>query len=457
VLLGLVASVSAQQSDQPAPATSDAPKPAYVVNGMTLGSRMQTDTAAYRTYQCEPSEQFSGYTYCKKSGSERGTRGQVETASSLLHAPDGTIVYVNRSAEPVYSSSGDAKKEIQRLAQEFGAPPRITDIPKRADGIDAVMATWGDVVLEPLDAASISQLAAGRSLSKGYMIDFIGNFRRSAQLGLPVYRLTGGPGYVWVASYNQNGRGGMRFVAVDAAAFGTAASPPAVASQPSPADQTAAAAAPPAAAARPSAPERLPPAAKPAAADKPPSADKPQDADLSVAELNQKIDTLKAELTASTGQVAALQTAKDASDRALKDAQQARVVADNARQQAEQAGAAERQKLEAKSRMLQTLAFAATTGLVIIIAVNGYGLWTQRRRQRPLAAGVTPSRPKPPEPPRPPDAVKPEPPAEASPRLNTVSENNFGLELERHVANINATPDQPQPQDDKQPHDEKLT
>src|SRR5262249_10056269 len=55
--------------------------------------------------------------------------------------------------------------------------------------------------------------------TKGYFIDFIGNFARSAKEGLPVYRLSGGAGFVWVASYGRRGRGTLRFLAVDASAL----------------------------------------------------------------------------------------------------------------------------------------------------------------------------------------------------------------------------------------------
>jgi tetratricopeptide (TPR) repeat protein len=73
--------------------------------------------------------------------------------------------------------------------------------------------------LEPLDAHSISELAAGRSVIKGYMLDFIAHFQHSAQVGLPVFSLRGGPGFVYAASFDHKGRGTLRFAAVDASKF----------------------------------------------------------------------------------------------------------------------------------------------------------------------------------------------------------------------------------------------
>src|SRR5262249_38077593 len=82
------------------------------------------------------------------------------------------------------------------------------------------IASWGKVELEPLDNDSIKALARGRRpVTKGYFIDFIGNFARSAKEGLPVYRLSGGAGFVWVASYGRKGRGTLRLLAVDASAI----------------------------------------------------------------------------------------------------------------------------------------------------------------------------------------------------------------------------------------------
>src|SRR5262249_22326061 len=94
------------------------------------------------------------------------------------------------------------------------------------------IASWGKVELEPLDNDSIKALAKGRRPNiKGYFIDFIGNFARSAKEGLPVYRLSGGAGFVWVASYGRKGRGTLRFLAVDASAISPLVATPAPTNQ----------------------------------------------------------------------------------------------------------------------------------------------------------------------------------------------------------------------------------
>jgi hypothetical protein len=45
-------------------------------------------------------------------------------------------------------------------------------------------------------------LANRKGLKQGLLIDFIGNFVRSARAGLPVYRIDGGPGFVWAARFD---------------------------------------------------------------------------------------------------------------------------------------------------------------------------------------------------------------------------------------------------------------
>jgi len=93
-------------------------------------------------------------------------------------------------------------------------------MPHRAGFPTGIIASWGKVELEPLDDDSIKAFAeGGRPTTKGYFIDFIGDFNRSAREGLPIYGLGGGPGFVWVASFDQKGRGTLRLTAVDASAL----------------------------------------------------------------------------------------------------------------------------------------------------------------------------------------------------------------------------------------------
>jgi hypothetical protein len=194
--------------------------PVYAVSGLALGARVQFDSSAYREYKCGPSDQFDGFTWCQKTRKDRERRGTFNATYSILHSRDGTAVYVNRYQEPAFFGATEAADDIQRYSRKIGESPRIMRMPHRAGFPDGILASWGKVELEPLDNDNIKALAEGRRpTTKGYFIDFIGNFARSASEGLPIYRLSGGAGFVWVASYDQKGRGILRFLAVDASSI----------------------------------------------------------------------------------------------------------------------------------------------------------------------------------------------------------------------------------------------
>ena len=189
--------------------------PTYAVAGLALGSRVQFDTSDYREYKCSPSEQFAEFTWCQKTRQERGF---ANVTYSILHSQDGTVVYVNRFQEPAFFGRNEADEAIRQYSTKIGEKAQIKRLPSRRGVPEGTLATWGKVVLEPLDNDSINILAEGRSPKKGYLIDFIGNFARSAKEGLPIYRISGGAGFLWLASFDPLGRGILRFAAVDPSA-----------------------------------------------------------------------------------------------------------------------------------------------------------------------------------------------------------------------------------------------
>ena len=135
--------------------------------------------------------------------------------------------------------ANEANEDVNRLTKKYGLQPHIIPLPQKPGAPSGMIAYWGDVVLEPIDANTSNQLAAGNDVRAGLMIDHIGNFRRSAQLGLPVYHLLGGAGYVWAASWDQNGRGTLRFLAIDASTYlRPVASAPSDVATSSPAEKT---------------------------------------------------------------------------------------------------------------------------------------------------------------------------------------------------------------------------
>jgi hypothetical protein len=193
--------------------------PTYAVEGIALGSRVKFDSSMSREYKCGPSEQFDGFTWCQKTQRGSARRGSFEATYSILHSKDGTVVYANRYQQPAFFDASETDLEIQGYSRKFGGAPRITRMPHRSRTSGAIMATWGNVELEPLDSDSVKLLGEGKSPKKGLLIDFLGNFARSAQEGLPIYRINGGAGFVRVGSFDQKGRGTVRVAVVDASTF----------------------------------------------------------------------------------------------------------------------------------------------------------------------------------------------------------------------------------------------
>jgi hypothetical protein len=193
------------------------PRSAYAVSGVVLGSTVQFDSSVFKDYKCNPSDQFDGFTWCQKTRQEKERRGKYISTYSILHSLSGIAVYIDRYLEPAFFGAREADDDIRQYSRNIGETPRITRMPQRAGFPNGILASWGKVELEPLDNDSIKALAEGRrATTKGHVVDFIGDFARSATNGLPIYRISGGAGFVWVASFDQRGRGALRLTAVDA-------------------------------------------------------------------------------------------------------------------------------------------------------------------------------------------------------------------------------------------------
>jgi hypothetical protein len=201
---------------------------AYTVDGLALGERLQSNDGRYGEYNCAPSDQFEGFTWCQKSRQERERRRSFNITHSLLHAPDGRVVYVNRFQAPAFFGPKKADEEIQQYSHRMGESPRI--IRKAVRAGDGIIAVWGAVDLKPLDSEGIAGLSSNSK--NEYLIDLIGNVARSAKEGLPIYRISGGAGFLWIASFGRKGLGTLRLAAVDSSAF-NAEPPLAKASTPS--------------------------------------------------------------------------------------------------------------------------------------------------------------------------------------------------------------------------------
>jgi hypothetical protein len=242
-MMGLVTAGAAFAQNPRGPETASP----YVVDGLALGARVDPESPAYRGYQCSPSELFPEFTRCQRTQrqQEGGGRGAFDATSSTLHGRDGKAVYINRNIAPWSFDRNEIPDTIKQLSSKLGERAREMRLPPREGVQTAIIAVWGKIQLTELDAGAVSILASGESPRKGMLIDYLGNLRRSAQLGLPVYTLSGGAGYIWSASVDRNNRGHIRFLTADPSAVSRAAPvaaspaapvPPATEAQPAPAE-----------------------------------------------------------------------------------------------------------------------------------------------------------------------------------------------------------------------------
>jgi uncharacterized protein len=194
------------------------PQNPYILEGLSLGDDL-TRSRGYAALHCKRSEVFQSFIWCTRHHEDNGANGRIGTTIATLHSLDGRLVYMWKMVDPASFGSGDINREIDRLSKAYKQSPQIRVMPPREGLPSALIVSWGSVVLQPLDAESIQLLASGKSPGKGVLVDFLGNFRQSAQEGLPVYLIGGGAGALWSASYDERGRGNLRLTITDASQF----------------------------------------------------------------------------------------------------------------------------------------------------------------------------------------------------------------------------------------------
>jgi TPR repeat protein len=192
----------------------------YTVDGFALGARLRFESEAYKQYTCSPSDKFPGFTWCHKEQTKKEKHNETTLSNSILHAPDGIAWYLNKYIEPTVLDPDDLQKEINRLSTKFGQPPVIIRMPHHKGLPDALMALWGSIQLEQLAADDVATIASGGT-SAGILVSYLGDLQKSAKAGAPVYKLAGGAGFLWVATFNGDGRGVLRFLAADASKYET--------------------------------------------------------------------------------------------------------------------------------------------------------------------------------------------------------------------------------------------
>jgi hypothetical protein len=94
----------------------------YVVEGLALGEGVHFGSRAYNAYNCVASDQFPGFTWCQRKDQKGRGKQEIFSSNSILHGPDGTTAYVNRSIAPAFLTEREAKSEIDRQACSLKNP-----------------------------------------------------------------------------------------------------------------------------------------------------------------------------------------------------------------------------------------------------------------------------------------------------------------------------------------------
>jgi ribosomal protein L9 len=388
----------------------------YAVDGLAVGTQLNFGSASYREYKCSPSDQFDGLTWCQKTRSDKERRRSYIAAYSLLHSRDGNILYINRTQEPAFFNPKEVEVNIQRYSRKIGESPRIMKMPHRGSLPDGLIAVWGKIALEPLDQESIKTLADGKNPRKGFLIDYLRDFTRSAKQGLPIYRIDGGPGFIWAASFDQKERGTLRLAAVELSGFSPSSDPTPVvvetmaqtpSSDPAPVVVETTAQTPssdPAPvvvetmAQTPSsdpAPVVVETTAQTPASDSAPvvvQAAAQTDQEQLPSELSQTVENLRADLAISINKIAELEKAKAEAERAAKQAEQARLDTENAKQEVERARVAEKMTSDAlvaqvradkvaagaKSSRWENALYGSVGGLIVVLTASAIGFLMNR-------------------------------------------------------------------------------
>ena len=186
----------------------------YAIAGVGLGDYLD-DKEVLATLKCAPSEVFHAAQWCQRNTREVGPKGPFVETLAFLRSDDGKTNYSAKIVDPAYLAPDDVENEITRLSRAFGQAT-VLRMPPRPDLPHCVIASWGGVVLAPLDSESVQALAQGTNPKVGFIVDFIGDFKRSAQQGLPLYVLKGTSGLIWNARLDDSGKGVLRISAIDA-------------------------------------------------------------------------------------------------------------------------------------------------------------------------------------------------------------------------------------------------
>ena len=141
---------------------------------------------------------------CNWRREERPQTGKITLTNSILHDTDGTALYINQSVELAILDGGAVDAEIERLSRRFQERACVTRVTAKNGLPAAVIAQWGQVRLEPLDQENIRAWLPDESRETASSSTSSRISKNPPGEGLPVFRIGGGPGYIWSARYDRS-------------------------------------------------------------------------------------------------------------------------------------------------------------------------------------------------------------------------------------------------------------
>ena len=208
-----VARPAADMGSAASPGSAHDPRQ-YRIDGIALAERATPQRLAQR-FDCSASEQFAGFRWCNRSNLDREIASET---AMLLGSNDGLAFYSIFYPSATFEAGAIGDK-INRVTEIYHQAARVLAMPSNADGSTGMIASWGDLALVPVDAETYRKLATGQKVVSGLLVDYLGNFRETAKRGLPVYRITGGPGFFWVGRSDPGGKGFLRYGIADASVY----------------------------------------------------------------------------------------------------------------------------------------------------------------------------------------------------------------------------------------------
>lgn len=187
------------------------------VDGFSLGAAVSANGQVYQSYTCRPSVDFGQR--CEREQQVRSKSGTITVSNTLIQGQDGTVIYAMTNAAPVSLTMATVKAEIAGLTRDMNEQPRLMWFPGDLNPT-SVIAVWGQARLEKIVNWSVLyDLSRGESQHLGLLIDTIGDIKKSAAGNSPIFRMRGGPGYVYAASFGDKVAGHRHYVAINSDAL----------------------------------------------------------------------------------------------------------------------------------------------------------------------------------------------------------------------------------------------